>query len=123
MLSAAQQGDLNLNQYTTDERTNYVNSLRNNFPGLYDYYWERFRPTWNHNLMAQHYISSIADVVQAFDNNNLSRQTYEDLAWAGLTELEDMNNSIAWDNLSPEVQQRITTNLINIFLNGSSNCN
>src|SRR5699024_7907015 len=41
MLSASQQGDLNHNQYTTQNRINYVNSLRNNFPGLYDYYWDR----------------------------------------------------------------------------------
>ena len=123
MLSAAKKGDLNNNQYTTVERTNYVNSLRDNFPGLYDYYWKRYKPTWNHEMMAQHYRYIIADIAQQFDNYNLPRQTYEDIAWVGLRVLEDLNNSIAWNNLSTSEQQRITTNITNIFKNGSSNCN
>ncbi len=31
MLSVAQQGDLNVGQYTIENRVNYINSLRNNF--------------------------------------------------------------------------------------------
>lgn len=123
LLSAAQKGDLNSNQYTTQERIDYVNSIRNNFPGLYDYYLKRYRPTWNHNLMAQHYRSIIADIVQQFDNNNHTRQVYEDIAWAGLRILEDKSNSVAWDNLSTPEQQRILLNLTNIFHNGVKNCN
>ncbi|MET2986449.1 hypothetical protein [Aureibaculum conchae] len=123
MLSAAKKGDLNQSEYTTEERVNYVNSLRNNFPGLYDYYWDRFRSTWNHNLMAQHYRTTIADIAQQFDDNKFSRQVYEDIAWAGLRILEDMNNSVAWDNLSTSEKQRVLDNLKNIFQNGTSDCN
>lgn len=104
MLSAAQQGDLNLGQYTTQNRINYMNSLRNDFPGLFDYYWKRYHPTWNHNLMSQHYRNTIADIAQEFDNSSLSRQVYEDIAWAGLRILEDGSNSIACDNLSHSEQ-------------------
>jgi hypothetical protein len=123
LLSAAQKGDLNTNQHTTQENINFVNSLRNNFPGLYDYYYDRYHPTWNHDLMAQHYRSTIADIAQEFDNSNFSRQVYEDLAWAGLRTLEGNVNSVAWDNLSTVEQQRILSNLTNIFHNGTSNCN
>jgi len=123
MLSAAQTGNLDPDNMTQEQQVNYVESLRDNFPGLYDYYYIRHHPTWNHNLMAQHYRSTIADIAQEFDNSNLSRQIYEDIAWAGLRVLENMNNSIAWDNLSSTEQQRISNNLSNTFVNGSSNCN
>lgn len=128
MLSAAQQGDLNAGQYTTQNRISYINSLRNNFPGIYDYYIERYRPTWNHNLIAQHYTSTIADIVEEFDNNSLSRQVYEDIAWAGLRIINNpvtngTETSIAWDNLSPVEKSRVTSNLSNYFQNGTKNCN
>ena len=123
MLSAAKQGHLNLGQYTTQNRIDYMNSLRNNFPGLYDYYWQRYHPTWNHNLMASHYRGTIADIIEEFDNSSKSRQVYEDLSWAGLRILENGINSIAWDNLSTTEQQRILTNLSNFFHNGTNECN
>ncbi len=128
MLSAAQQGDLNAGQYTTQNRVNYINSLQNNFPGIYDYYIERYKPTWNHNLMAQHYTSTIADIVEEFDNNSLSRQVYEDIAWAGLRIINNpvtngTETSIAWDNLSPQEKSRVISNLSNYFHNGTKNCN
>lgn len=123
MLSAAKQGHLNLGLYTTQNRINYMNSLRDNFPGLYDYYWKRYRPTWNHNLMAEHYRSTIADIIEQFDNSSKNRQIYEDIAWAGLRVLEDDMNSVAWNNLSGVEQQRIIRNLTNFFHNGTSNCN
>ncbi|EIJ38658.1 hypothetical protein JoomaDRAFT_1646 [Galbibacter orientalis DSM 19592] len=122
MLSAAKKGDLNQGEYSTQDRINYINSLADNFPGLYDYYWKRYKPTWNHNLMAQHYRNTIADIVQQFDNNRLSRQIYVDIAWAGLRILEDRKESDAWSNLSPSEQNRVLLNLKNNFFNGISNC-
>jgi hypothetical protein len=123
LLSAAQKGDLNTNNYTTEENINFVNSLRDNFPGLYDYYYARAHPDYNHNLMAQHYRSTIADIAQTFDNNTFPRQIYEDLAWAGLRVIDENTNSIAWNNLTTEEQERIKSNLLNIFHNGTKNCN
>lgn len=123
LLSAAQKGDLNTNNYTTQENINFINSLRNNFPGLYDYYYARVHPTWNHDLMAQHYRSTIADIAQQFDSNTFPRQVYEDLAWAGLRTIETNVNSIAWNNLTNTEQQRILSNLTNVFHNGTKNCN
>lgn len=125
LLSAAQVGTLtpDASNMTIAQQINYVNSLKNNFPGLYDYYYERYHSTWNHDMMAQHYRSVIADIVQQFDNNSNSRQFYEDLAWAGLTKLDVNTNSIAWNNLATSEQQRILQNLANNFYNGPSNCN
>lgn len=123
MLSAAQKGDLNVSEYTTEERVRYVNSLRNNFPGLYDYYWKRFKPTWNHNLMAKHYRTVIADAIQKFDNYRLSRQIYEDVSWVGLRILEDNMNSVAWNELNQSEKQRVIKNMRDYFKNGNSNCN
>ena len=73
--------------------------------------------------MAQHYVSTIADIVEEFDNSSKPREVYESIAWAGLRVLEDLNNSIAWDNLSQQEQQTITNNQNTYFHNGSSQCN
>ena len=128
MLSAAQKGDLDPNNMTRQEQINYVNSLKNNFPGIYDYYIERWRPTWNHNLMAQHYISVIADAIEQFDKSSLPRQVYEDISWAGLRIIENPQTngteiSIAWNNLNSSEKSRITSNLNTYFTNGKQDCN
>ncbi|MGG8498097.1 hypothetical protein ACQY1Q_16955 [Tenacibaculum sp. TC6] len=126
MLSAAKKGDLNYHNnqnYTTQDRINYVNSLKDNFPGLYDYYWKRYKSTWNHNMMATHYRTTIADIIQNFDNNRLSRSTYESIAWAGLGEIENNQSTVAWQNLTSIEQQAIIDTLNQYFFNGTSNCN
>ncbi|HET8803214.1 MAG TPA: hypothetical protein VFM72_01450 [Aequorivita sp.] len=123
MMEAAQTGSLDPQNMTQQQQIDYVNNLREDFPGIYDYYIDRYKPTWNHNMMAQHYIEVIADAIEEFDNFQFSRQVYEDISWAGLRELEDLNNSIAWDNLSPADQQRILNNMNQYFFNGTSNCN
>ncbi|MWB95573.1 hypothetical protein GON26_14485 [Flavobacterium sp. GA093] len=121
MLSAAQRGTLN--SKTPQEQIALVNSLKDNFPGLYDYYEKRWKPTWNHEMMASHYRSTIADIIQQFDNKRLPRSTYEAVAWLGLGKLDTNITTIAWDNLSAE-QKTATTKLINEhFYKGPSNCN
>ena len=123
MLAAAQMGNLDSRNMTSQQQVDYVNSLRNNFPGIYDYYIDRYKPTWNHNMMAQHYTDIIADAIQQFDNFSHDRQIYEDIAWAGLRKLEDGTTSTAWNNLSDLEKNRILKNLSNYFFNGPSNCN
>ena len=73
MFSAAQNNNLDPANMIRQQQIDYVNSLKDNFPGIYDYYIERYRPNWNHNMMAQHYRNTIADIVQEFDNNSLPR--------------------------------------------------
>nr|WP_139235936.1 hypothetical protein [Algoriphagus locisalis] len=123
MLSAAKTGSLDPNNMSPQQQIDYVNNLRQNFPGLYDYYIDRFKPTWNHNMMAQHYIHSISNIIKEFDNNRLPSQVYDDISWAGLKILEDESESIAWSNLSGTDQDRILLNLNNYFHNGPSTCN
>lgn len=123
MLSTAQLGNLDPVNMTQDEQVAYVLSLRENLPGIYDYYIDRYQPTWNHNLMTQHYLSTIADAIEEFDDFELNRQVYEDISWAGLRELEDLNNSIAWDNLEEQDKSRILQNLSSYFFDGANNCN
>jgi hypothetical protein len=123
MLSAAQRGNLTTSTMTAQEAENYVDSLKDNFPGLYDYYVERWHPTWNHNMMASHYRTTIADMIQNFDNNRLPRSTYEAVAWVGLGKLEDNQATVAWDNLTAIEKQAIETLINQNFFNGPSNCN
>ena len=125
LLSAAKRGDLNTNDFSTQEAIDYVSSLLNNFEGIYDYYVARYRPTWDHNMMAQHYRGVIADIAQEFDQQSESRQVYEDIAWAGLAIIKNPNTgeselSIAWDVLKEEEKSRIRKNIKNYFANGKS---
>lgn len=123
MLSAAQKGNLDPANMTQQEQVAYVNSLRNNFPGIYDYYIERYKPTWNHNQMASHYRETIADIIEEFDDSSKSRQIYEDLSWVGLRILENGVTSIAWDVLTQSEKDRVLSNFNTHFFNGTSNCN
>lgn len=122
MMSAAQNGSLDFSTMNTQQQIAFVNSLKNNYPGLMDYYYNRFHPTWNHDMMASHYRGTIADVIQQFDNNRLPRSTYESVSWLGLGKLGGASTTVAWDSLSPAEQTAIT-NLINENLyKGPSTC-
>lgn len=122
MLSAAQHGNLDDKTMNTQQQIAYVNSLKDNFPGLYDYYYKRFKATWNHEMMANHYRGAIADIIQQFDNNRLPRLTYEKIAWVGLGKLEKNVTSIAWDNLSAIEKESVTKLINEHFYKGPSNC-
>lgn len=123
MLSAAKKGSLQYGNMTIAEQVNFVNNLSDNFPGIYDYYILRYKPTWNHNQMASHYRETIADIIEEFDGFNKPRQVYEDISWAGLRTLENNVNSVAWDSLGQIEKNRIISNLSTYFSNGISNCN
>jgi hypothetical protein len=124
MLSAAKIGTLmpDSSNMTAQQQVNYINSMKNNFPGLYDYYYKRYKPTWNHEMMANHYRSTIADIIQQFDNKRLSRSTYEAVAWLGLGKLDTNVTTIAWDNLSPEQKASMTKLINEHFYKGPANC-
>ncbi|MBF4473489.1 hypothetical protein [Flavobacterium sp. HJJ] len=124
MLSAAKLGTLeDVNNLNAQQQTNYVISLKNNFPGLFDYYYNRYKPTWNHEMMANHYRNTIADIIQQFDNNRLPRSTYEAITWVGLGKLDTNLTTIAWDNLTPDEKIAINLLIKDNFYNGTSNCN
>lgn len=123
LLSAVQKGDLNHDNYTAVEMENYVNSMRNNFPGLYDYYWKRYHPEWGHDMMASHYRDIITNVLQQVDNNRLDKSIYEALSWAGLGEFENGQSTVAWQKLSESEKQNIKNVISNYFFSGLSKCN
>jgi len=74
-------------------------------------------------MMANHYRSTIADVIQQFDNNRLPLSTYEAVAWVGLGKLDKNLTTIAWDNLPPDVKASIDILIRDNFYNGPKNCN
>ena len=117
MLSAAQLGNLNSNGWTIQQQIDFVNNLRNDFPGLYDYYYQRWHPNWGHQIMAQHYLDIIVSALSEYDNDQNSPETYEALAWIGLYD------TISWNNLSPEQQQNHITNRQNFESNATDICN
>lgn len=117
MLSAAQQGHLSTSQYTTQNRIDYVNSLRNNFPGIYDYYVERWKPNWGHQQMAQHYRNTIVGALKEFDNNQHTQAQYEAIAWLGL------EGTVAWNNLTQAEKDNITQTRTNFINNDTDKCN
>lgn len=105
----------------------------NDFPGIYDYY-RRYLKNWQHQQMAQHYIATIADILQTFDGNKNTRQYYEDISWVGLYRLRDKNNpgpdsnpnyiySEAWKSLTIAQQNRIKVNISNSENNQTKVCN
>lgn len=136
MMEAAESGNIDPTTMTTQQQIDYVESLRNNFPGLYDYYmrYEYNVPSGQepsnamHELMAQHYISTIVSALKQYDNTQ-TEDVYKAIAWFGLkgTGTEDKNTGLysnstkAWENLS--TQERL--NLIQIlkdFKNNAPKC-
>ena len=127
LMSLAQKPDLDFYDWYIEDPEdwrNFVNSLRNNFNGLYDYY---MRFEWgvppgqevddaHHQLMAQHYIDIIVDALSDYDNNAHSQEVYEALAWIGLYD------TVAWDNLTEQQQSTHITNRQNYENNATDIC-
>jgi len=115
LLSISQHPSIQLNQ-------SQIIQLRNNYPGLYDYYT---RWKWNvpqgqepssaqHEAMAQHYRSIIEQALREYDNTQ-TNEVYEALAWTGL------RDTVAWNNLSQTQRDNIDQTVTNFFLN-NPNC-
>ena len=86
------------------------------FPGIYDYY-RRYVKDWQHQQMAAHYITVIADILKEMDNHQRSNQFYNDITWEGL------HNTVAWSRLSNSERMRITNVISNFKLSGNKICN
>ncbi|SMO85044.1 hypothetical protein [Gracilimonas mengyeensis] len=121
LLSIAQKPNLRYTEYTPEEWLAFAHGLRNNFEGLYHYYY-KFRwgipegeePTSaQHEAMADHYRNQIINALTDFDNTK-SQSTYEHLSWIGLT------NTTAWKNLSSTEQDSIKFRVNKFQLNEPS---
>lgn len=93
LLSLAKQGNLDFTGWSTQQQVNYMHSIRNNFPGIYDYY--RRHNNWQHQQMAQHYRGTIEQGLREFDGS-FSNKIYTDLPWNGL------QGTVAWENLGSD---------------------
>jgi hypothetical protein len=129
MLSVAQHPSIQLN-------TNQVLQLRNDYPGLYDYY---MRWKWNvpqgqtpsspqHEAMAEHYRKIIKQALKEFDGSQ-PEEIYDALSWTGLMGSGTFNSNIglyanstkAWINI-PQNQRIDILNTISLFNTNNPKC-
>ena len=99
-----------------------INGLKDNYPGLFDYYVRHggqqgtgHNPA-QHNQMAQHYRTTMVNMLKQFEPGH-PQSLYEALAWVGL------HNTTAWNNLSASERSRIRSSYRNFDRRGTENCN
>jgi hypothetical protein len=115
LLESAETGALSPeNGMTQTQLINYIDNLKNDFPGLYDYYYDRRLPDWSHEQMAAHFIGIIKNALQEYDPSQ-TEETYEALAWAGL------KNTISWNNLLQSERDNYDQ-VRQDFISNNSNC-
>jgi len=115
MLSVASNPNVNFSGYSESEWVDFMVNLRNDFPGIWDYYlrFEVSSPNpsdSHHQLMAQHYITIMAQALSDYDDDMHSQEFYEALSWLGL------KNTRAWDLLTNDEQNNIN-DIINTAIN------
>lgn len=115
MLSAAQKGNLRYKEWTQAEIVQYVKNLQNDFPGIYDFYYNNYKEEWDHEQMAGYYRGYIVNLLKQFDPSQ-SEELYEALAWEGL------KKTVAWNNLSQSEKNRINNLTTNYNNNGAEAC-
>lgn len=89
LLSVAQEPEYSWTQ-------SFINSIRNDFPGIYYYYMEY--KDWQHEQMASHYRSTMKQALREFDAS-YSNDIYEALAWNGLQGTVAFENSVDLESL------------------------
>lgn len=90
-----------------------------------------FTSNAQHEQMAAHYISTIANGLKMFDNYQHTDSFYEAVAWEGLVSINDNNtedpndqiNTTAWDEKTTTEQNEIKNTIIDQKENGNKNCN
>ncbi|HHC80877.1 MAG TPA: hypothetical protein ENK46_13405 [Flavobacteriia bacterium] len=113
--------------WTSQQQTDYINSIKNNFPGLFDYYtryeWNTSTPNNSqHQAIATHYREILARILQEFDtgvavpNSQQPEQLYMDLAWEGLR----YPNIHTWSSL-PQAEKDRINNVITNYINNNKN--
>lgn len=127
LLAVAQHPSIQLDQ-------NQIIQLRNDYPGLYDYY---MRWKWNlpqtpssaqHEAMAQHYRDIIKQALEEYDGTQ-TEMTYNALSWIGLMGSGTFNETTglysnskqAWRNLNQTERLNII-NTQNVFNSANPNC-
>lgn len=137
LLSCANLPNVNINNYTNTQWQTYINNLKNNFPGLFDYYmrYEYSVPKGQqisdaqHQVMAQHYRQIIVEVLKQFDNNVHSDEIYNSLAWIGLMGEGEVDSttglpqvpSVGWNKLPQDQRLQILSTYKN-FIKTNVSC-
>lgn len=118
MLSLAQNGKLPGSNSSQEVQVKYIESMRDDFPGLYDYYQARNpdkTKDWEHNMMGEHYRDAIIDVLKKYDPNQ-TNEFYDALSWAGL------KGTVSWNALKEDERSRLN-NILSVFLKkGGEEC-
>ncbi|WP_211324195.1 hypothetical protein [Echinicola strongylocentroti] len=98
-------GKPNFNSLTREKLENLLR--QGDFPSMYEYY--KKSRNWQHNLMADYFRGTIANILQEFDTGiavpkgDKPDQLYLDLAWEGLR----YNSAKSWNELGTVEQNRI----------------
>lgn len=139
LLSCSRLPHVNINNMTDSQWQLYINNLKDNFPGLFDYYTrylygvppaQQISET-QHELMAQHYRQIIIQVLKQYDDNQHSIDFYNALAWIGLMgdgEIEVNSTTglpplptVAWKNISQKQRLQILS-IYNSFIKTNTPC-
>ncbi|MFD0834674.1 hypothetical protein ACFQ0I_02775 [Mariniflexile aquimaris] len=100
---------------------------QSDFPGVYEF-MRTYGKNWDHEQMAAYYRETIAAGLKQFDNGQHTDEYYNALAWEGLSEIEDANNSHAliytqaWQKLMIAEQQKVLQIITDEKANGSKEC-
>ncbi|MFT6730275.1 MAG: hypothetical protein ACJA1H_001597 [Glaciecola sp.] len=86
------------------------------YGGIYDYYSRYGESGMQHEQMAEHYRTSIVNMLKGFQPG-LSQGIYEALAWEGLL------GTAAWDALSEAEQKSLQQVVVDFNNNGGEDCN
>ncbi|OOG63825.1 hypothetical protein [Flavobacterium sp. A45] len=137
LLSCAKLPNVNINNMTDSQWQTYIHNLKNNFPGLFDYYMRYLYAVpkdqqisgTQHELMAQHYRKIIIQVLKQYDNNQHSDEFYNALAWIGLMGEGDINGTtflppnptVAWGKVPLSERLQIKATYDN-FINSTPSC-
>ena len=116
LMSVSGNPNVNFQNYSDEEWINFMVSLRNEFPGVWDYYLRFEVNTPNpsdshHEAMAQHYISIMAQALSEYDDNQHDTEFYEALSWLGL------RRTRAWDLLTSAERMNIEAIISNAIAN------
>lgn len=112
LMSLAKQGHLDFSGWDIQQQKNYVLSIKDNFPGIYDY-MRRYKG-WQHEQMAEHYRDVMIDIMKSYGGDTWDDQIYSDLSWEGL------KSTSSWSSLSSAEKARIE-GVIDTFIKNYNN--
>ena len=118
LLSAAQKGELNTDEWTQAEIVQYIKNMQNDFPGIYHFYYlqyKKYGEGWDHEQMAGYYRGYMVNLLKQFDPSQ-PEELYEAMAWEGLKGTE------IWNSLSSAEKSRINNLAKNYNDKGGEPC-